>query len=88
MIPGGRRFSGTVLVLFFIGPVPVAAQETGAMPDVVDLPASSSPPPVVSKAPPRATIPKPKPKLKPGCNPPFRVDKDGVRIPKPECFQK
>lgn len=39
MIPGGRRFSGMVLVLSFMGPAPVAAQDTGAIPDVVDLPA-------------------------------------------------
>lgn len=39
MIAGSRRFPGMVLVLFSIGVVPGAAQETSAIPDVVDLPA-------------------------------------------------
>ncbi len=72
-------------------PEPPPPELTVEPPVAVDLPASSSAPPEPSKIPatPHVSVPKPpRPKPTPGCNPPFRVDKDGVRIPKPECFSK
>ncbi len=62
-------------------------------PEVVAISPSAS----VSAAPPSTTPTKVKPPIAPaptrttkpprkGCNPPYTIDADGIRIPKPECF--
>ena len=65
-----------------------ATPETPEPPNVDPAPPSAS----VSAAPPATTAAKvkpPTPTTKPvrtGCNPPYTIDADGIRIPKPECF--
>jgi serine/threonine-protein kinase len=72
---------------------PTAARETPDPDEVVPAPPSAS----VSTVPPGTTPAKAKPPTtsaptrttKPqraGCNPPYTIDADGIRIPKPECF--
>jgi serine/threonine protein kinase len=73
-------------------PLPSATPAASASPlpaETADARASSAP---RSAPPPRGRPPrpasKPPPAPRPNCNPPYTVDSEGVRVPKPECFKK
>jgi eukaryotic-like serine/threonine-protein kinase len=78
-------------------PAPVAVVENASAAESPSAPPSASsapapkpaPTPKAVSHPPRAPVTKkttPKHEVKPGCNPPYTLDKDGTRIPKLECL--
>jgi serine/threonine-protein kinase len=64
--------------------------ETGAPADSAPPAVAVAPAPAATPAPPAATSTKSTRghrSRKPSCNPPFVVDPQGVKVPKPECFR-